>query len=175
MEIWKPIPGWPNYEASSQGRIRSLGWEQWNQLAQTYSHHKGRVLKQNLSKDGYWLVWLTHEQTGKTLQAHRLICAAFHGKPFEGAECCHANDCRTDNRAENLSWGTRQSNADEMRERHRIKGSRHPRAKLTAFQVFMIRTTPRERFDSRSIAAVFGLPRKYIQNVRGGRNWKWLV
>ena len=24
MEVWKPVPGWPKYEASSLGRIRSF-------------------------------------------------------------------------------------------------------------------------------------------------------
>lgn len=169
--VWKDIPGLDGlYQASSDGEIRSLDRRQYNPLTKGFSVHKGKVIKQGISKDGYRLVWCK-----KTLQAHRLVCAAFHGvAPFEGAEVCHANDIRDDNRAENLSWGTRQSNAAEMAERDRVKGEKHPRAKLTAFQVFMLREIPSYRGINNDLAAAFNVSRGTIITMRSGQNWAWL-
>ena len=169
-EVWKDIPGFEDrYQASSKGRIRSLGSIQKTALNTTV-HHKGKVLTQLPNKDGYLLV-----HVDKTTQAHRLICSAFHGPPPEDAECCHANDIRTDNRPENLSWGTRQSNAAEMGLRHRIKGKQHPLAVLTAFQAFMIQEMPRKKQGLNiRLAEALGVKIWVITQCRYRRHWGWL-
>jgi hypothetical protein len=170
-ELWKDIPGYEGrYQASSLGQIRSLDYMQANLLTGGISKQKGKVLNQSLSKDGYVLVCIK----SKTSQAHRLICAAFHGPAPEKAECCHANDIRTDNRAENLSWGTRQSNAKEMAVRDRIKGERHPRAQVTAFQAFMIQQSPHTRGNGPVLAKALGVSHAVISGIWSGRNWAWL-
>ena len=44
FEVWKPIPGYENYEVSSEGRVRSLGrWE--NLKSGGCRFRKGRLLK----------------------------------------------------------------------------------------------------------------------------------
>jgi hypothetical protein len=50
---------------------------------------------------------------------HRLVCEARHGpKPFPDAVIRHLNDIQTDNRPENLQWGTPEENrADQIRNR----------------------------------------------------------
>ena len=171
-ELWREIPGLEGrYEASSIGRIRSLDYTQANLLTGGISRQKGKVLTQSLSKDGYLLVCIK----SKTTQAHRVVCSAFHGLPPEGAECCHANDIRNDNRAENLSWGTRQSNAAEMAQRDRIKGARPPRASLTAFQAFMIQELPRKKQGQNiRLAQLLNVSLCVISQCRARKNWGWL-
>ena len=173
---WKQIPNWEGvYEASSDGEIRSMTRQILSGPYMAQSTRYGKRLRQHYSKDGYKLVSLTRpSEKSKTTQVHRLVCAAFHGPAPDGAECCHANDVRDDNRAKNLSWGTRQSNAVEMASRHRIKGAKHPRAKLTAFQVFMLREMPGYRGIYRDITASFGISRSVLNNIRSGNNWAWL-
>ncbi len=45
---------------------------------------------------------------------HDLMLTAFVGACPDGMECRHLNDISTDNRRENLCWGTRKENAQDM-------------------------------------------------------------
>ena len=145
METWKPIPGYgTRYLVSNQGRV--------------YSNITNKIMTGGRDRYGYRIVTLSLDGKQTTHKVHGLVCELFCGPRPKGGCVCHANDIRNDNRAENLSWGTPAENSAQMRERNRsLQGARNHEAKLTHFQVFMIRTTPRERFDSRSIAAFFGL------------------
>lgn len=46
----------------------------------------------------------------KTLKVHRLVCEAFNGPPDDGQVCMHLNEDSSDNRPENLAWGTQKQN-----------------------------------------------------------------
>lgn len=172
---WKPVVGWEGwYEVSDTGKLRSVDRRvRYSTGRECFVHgHDKRI---HLDRYGYARAHLCHPSKAETAQMHVLVCEAFHGpRPSADAEVCHANDIRDDNRAENLSWGTRQSNAAEMAERHRIKGEKHPRAKLTAFQVFMLREMPGYRGIYRDITASFGISRSVLNNIRSGNNWGWL-
>ena len=48
---------------------------------------------------------------GKNYKVHRLVCEAFHGAPPEGSTVVlHLNEDGTDNRSENIRWGTQKEN-----------------------------------------------------------------
>ena len=48
---------------------------------------------------------------GRNYKMHRLICEAFHGPAPDGLPVVlHLNEDSTDNRAENLAWGTQKQN-----------------------------------------------------------------
>jgi hypothetical protein len=48
---------------------------------------------------------------GKNYKIHRLVCEAFHGAAPEGRQyVLHADEDATNNRPENLSWGTQKEN-----------------------------------------------------------------
>lgn len=108
-EAWRAIPGFPGYEASDQGRVRSA---------------RG-VLKPWLS-NGYSIVGL--RQTGRTVKVnvHRLILLAFHGKPGPKMDARHLNGDKSDNRLINLAWGTRSENI-----RDQVRHGRHNHARVT--------------------------------------------
>jgi len=45
------------------------------------------------------------------IKVHRVVCEAFHGPaPFPKSVVIHLNEDATDNRAENLKWGTQKEN-----------------------------------------------------------------
>jgi hypothetical protein len=46
----------------------------------------------------------------KTLKVHRLVCEAFNGPPEDGQVCMHLNEDSSDNRPENLAWGSQMEN-----------------------------------------------------------------
>ena len=172
---WKPVLNWEGiYEVSSTGDLRSV--DRWiSYVNGSQRLQSGQSKKIHFDKDGYARASLCRPDEKVTAQMHVLVCEAFHGpRPSEDSEVCHANDIRTDNRAENLSWGTRQSNAAEMRDRDRIKGEKHPRAKLTAFQVFMMREIPNYYGINRDLSKAFGVSYGTIMTMRTGQNWGWL-
>ena len=108
MEIWKNIEGFEGlYQVSSEGRVKSL---------ERKVHHgrtvKERILKPNMDRGGYLLVYLYAGGKRKTLKVHRLVCQAFHDNPDNKQEVNHINEDKTDNRACNLEWCTRIENVN---------------------------------------------------------------
>ena len=173
--MWKPILGWEGwYEISDRGEVRSVDRRVTGADGKTYFFHS-HPIKRHLDRDGYARARLCRPGESVTAQVHVLVCEAFHGpRPGRDAEVCHANDIRDDNRPENLSWGTRQSNCAEMAERNGVEGEKHHRAKVTAFQAFMLRELPHYRGIHSDLAARFGVSRGTISGIRGGYNWGWL-
>lgn len=105
-EIWKDIPGYEgHYQASSEGRIRSL-----NRYLPYGNHWRkvtGKLIKPYPNKAGYLIV----DFYTKKLSVHRLILRTFAGEcPNDMEVCMHLNDNKTDNRAVNLKWGTYSDN-----------------------------------------------------------------
>lgn len=90
---------------------------------------RGRIMKQSLTTTGYMRVNLTTPNTcqQKVRKVHVLMLEAFHGaKPSPSAVGRHLNDIRTDNRIENLAWG---SYGDNMRDM--IRNGTHHNARKT--------------------------------------------
>ena len=70
-EQWKPVPGTTRYEASDQGRVRSVdGMNTVGALC------RGQLLRSAADKDGYRRVSLH----GRTMQVHRVVLKAFIGE-----------------------------------------------------------------------------------------------
>lgn len=108
-EIWKKIPGYENYQISDLGNVRNnLGKFMTQRLNGTRENNK--YLSVHLMANIPGLGW---KERGKILSVHRLVALAFHGIPTKGKNCCHKNDIKTDNRLENLYWGTASDNAKD--------------------------------------------------------------
>jgi DNA-binding CsgD family transcriptional regulator len=84
----------PDYRVGSDGSAWSHKSGEWIQLGGC------------ADKDGY----LTIEIAGKRHKVHILILEAFVGPRPPKMEGCHKNDIKTDNRLENLVWGTHREN-----------------------------------------------------------------
>lgn len=109
--MWVPVVGYEGlYEVSDRGRVRSI----------PRPSTKGGILRQGVNKrDGYPSVKLSREGRKTHLAVHVLVITAFRGVRSEGAECRHLNGDRTDNRLENLQWGTSAENSRDMVEHGR--------------------------------------------------------
>lgn len=120
-EVWASIPGYEgSYEASSEGRIRSL-----DRVNSVGSQLRGRVLSPGMN-NGRPTVLLCHAGVQSTFQVGVLVLTAFVGPRPDGMECCHWNDDATDNRVENLRWDTRSANALD-----RVRNGNHNNARKT--------------------------------------------
>lgn len=117
---WKSVPSFKDVEASDTGNVRRSGIE----------------LKQSNRVRNYRCVNID----GKRILVHRLVLLAFIGMPKEGEECLHLNDDPTDNRLENLRWGSHKENMMMSRGRnHAHHGEDNGHSKLTASAVNEIR------------------------------------
>jgi hypothetical protein len=90
-ETWQPIPGYPEYEASTMGRIRSLKRREPHVL----SPYKDRYAIVSVMLDG--------QQDVKAV--HQLVALAFMGPTPDGMHIEHKNGDLLDNRPSNLVFG----------------------------------------------------------------------
>ena len=132
-ERWCSIPGYLAYEASSQGRIRSIERTIIRKDGKPL-HIKGRVLAQCTTAKGY-------KNAGPAGPVHVLVCLAFHGPRPDGLLACHGPLGKTINTPDNLYWGPPSQNLgdDKRRDGTTLFGTRNPAAKLTPDQVTEIR------------------------------------
>lgn len=105
-EIWRNIPDNPNYQASNLGNIRSVDRKVWN--GKGYKEHKGRVLRQGISKKGYKTI--TGHDGLPSQQVHRLVAMAFIPNPLGKPQVNHIDGNKENNRVDNLEWCTNGEN-----------------------------------------------------------------
>ena len=91
-EIWKPIEGYPDYEVSNMGRVKSLKFG------------KEKILKGVKDKNGYLIVDLYKEGKQKHYLIHRLVASAFIDNPNNLPQVNHIDEDKTNNRVENLEY-----------------------------------------------------------------------
>lgn len=114
-EEWRPIEGFPRYQISNYGRVRSYT-----------NPKKPKILRPHQLKNGYLMVHLAKgEEWGSNetecVRIHKLVADAFIPNPQNKCHVRHINQNRTDNRVENLKWVTREeSNADPITKANRL-------------------------------------------------------
>lgn len=109
--VWRPIKGFGDrYEVSDDGRVRSIARVVTcrNGVPKTF---KQQELSRSMVQGTYWKVVLYGDDLKRhNRNVHVLVCEAFHGDRPEGQQVRHLNGISTDNRAENLAWGTQSEN-----------------------------------------------------------------
>lgn len=139
-EVWKDIPeyeGW--YQVSNMGRIKSLDrfYTQKRKCDKEprQSFIKGKIIKAS-SYGQYLICHLKRNGTSKAVKFHRVVCTMFHPNQNKLPEVNHINEIKTDNRADNLEWCTRQYNANwgTAIMRQSINSRNHPAKSKPVYQ-----------------------------------------
>lgn len=112
---WAPIPGYPGYEASQTGEIRS---RRGGRL---------RVLRQRADRNGYRRVNVSVGGVSSTIRLHQAVLLAFRGPAPLGADLIrHLDGNPSHNALTNLAYGTRAEN-----EYDKVLHGTHPFASRT--------------------------------------------
>lgn len=178
VEVWLPVPGFPDYQISSYGRVI-------RRTPDRYGRISGKPLNLVMGNHGY-LVASFHcdaRQSVKTI--HRLVCLAFRGNPLRRSYyAAHADGNKTNNYAINLRWASSsENNMDKHlhgtmkmgRDHHSHakpdcmpRGTSHGNAKLTEDIVTRIRSDKRSQ---KTIAAEYSVTQSLISMVKTGKIW----
>jgi len=117
IEVWKTIPEFESYQASSLGNIKSI--DRLSKHKRTPNLIiKGKNRKFTTSKYGYFRLNLN----GKTISVHILCAMAFKNhKNTKGLHVDHINNNKKDNRIINLQVITNRLNSSKDRKRQYSK------------------------------------------------------
>jgi len=156
----KEIIGFPNYLIDTKGNVFS-------------DKHNGRKKLKYKYNFEYPAVVLYKNKKPISKFIHRLLGENFipntSNKPF----ICHLNDIRTDNRLENLQWGTRGENLmDSYRNgRSIVKGEKCTFVKLTKKQVKQIRRFYKKNYFQKELAKKFKVSIGSISLIVNRKTW----
>lgn len=166
LEEWKDLEflGFPAYEVSSLGRIRSL-----NHM------NTGKIQLKTPSKryDGYLQVQLADNGYKKQFLLHRLVALAFIPTIEGKTEVNHKDFNRENCQVENLEWCSRSEN--EQHKIPRVSGANGSNAKLTWDEVNQIRAEYKwhsEKNNMYALARKFGRSVNCIRNILQNKTWK---
>ena len=147
MEVWRQIEKYPNYDASSEGRIRN--------------RKTGRILKTNTSETGYERLSLSKNSHQTTERVHRIIADTFIDGDHTGLDVNHIDGDKSNNCIDNLEFCTRQENIQHAFRTGLSHGSRKKAVRI-------IETG--EEFDSTNECAIaIGADRTQIKDCLHGK------
>lgn len=96
MELWLKIGEFPNYEISSNGRVRNS--------------KTSRILKTNVNERGYDCVCLHDKGRQYNKRVHRLVADTFYDGDHQGLDVNHRDGDKLNNHISNLEFCTRSEN-----------------------------------------------------------------
>jgi hypothetical protein len=159
-EIWKPIPDFPGYDISDQGRVRS------------YKYTTGKILSPNTQRNGYCSVLLCVSGKKHRIQIHRLVLLAFVGPCPIGMEASHNDGCQANNRLENLRWDTPSNNhLDKRKHGTLLEGDKHPSSMLTSAEVREIRQLASHGITQDKISKIYGISQSNVSYIVNRQTW----
>lgn len=115
IEIWKPVKGFPNYEASTLGRLKIVSSKK---LARG---DIGMIMKQHIS-GGYYTVCVHNNEVHDTSRVHRLVATTFvmNVDPKRNVVIDHIDNNKLNNKVTNLRWVTQSQNMQNHHNNFRV-------------------------------------------------------
>lgn len=170
-EIWRGIPGFPKYDISNWGRLRSRHSSKRKKFGTPY------VLRDpTVDSKGYQPVALYNCESKKYTILHRLVIEAFSPQPHPTLLCRHLNGDTLDNHIANLRWGTHLENMQDMALHGRSsRGERSYNTSLTDDDVIGIRHRLADGERGCRIAKEFGISQQVVCDIKKRRKWNHLL
>lgn len=166
IEQWKPIPDFPNYAASSWGRIQNV--------------RLGHTLCGSRTRKGYRQYNLRGSKGRRTAYGHRLVAAAFFGPPPPGHCVNHLDGQKSNDRLDNLEYTTPRGNAQHaaalgLLRPNPLRGEESPSAKLTEAEVRVMRERYRGGTNAAALGREHGVTPRAAHMAITGRTWRHIA
>ena len=110
-EIWVEVTGFPNYEVSNRGRIKSKDTTLKRKSGYVYKH--GKMLNGSQYK-GYVTIKLVNGDIRVNKYLHRIVAEHFIENPLNKPYINHIDNNPMNNDADNLEWCTPKENTAWM-------------------------------------------------------------
>lgn len=170
--VWKPIPTYPDYEASDSGDIRSkdMKIEYKSTLGSRVTYLKtGRTLHKKKCKNGYLRV----APNSRTETVHSLVASAFLGERPYGFCINHKDGDKTNNNINNLEYCSYLHNNRHAIKTGLRKNGNNGKPILTSKEVLEIRFLKSKYGAScKSIAKLFNKSESSIERIVNGSGYK---
>ena len=141
QEIWEDVEGYEGYyQISNFGRIKSVD-RKIKKRNRAVVFFKGKIIKQTISKFGYYRCTLHLIGTRKTFLTSRIVGITFIPNPNNLPQINHKDGIKKNNYVNNLEWATCSEN-----HKHAFRlglnsavGEKNSQSKLNEFQVRVIK------------------------------------
>jgi hypothetical protein len=166
----RPVPGFPGYFVTENGDVYSV-------RDNRKPGDKPTKMMPTPDRQGYGIVTLRVNGRQFTKKVCQLVAIAFHGpRPDPKSELRHLDGDNSNNRPDNLAWGTHAENvADRDRHGRTLVGSRGTQAVLNEEKVAVIKVRLLSGDTVAAIARDYGVARSTIRWIARGRTWKHVV
>lgn len=157
-ERWRQAPGYPEYDVSDRGRVRS------------WTTGRPRLMKQRTGGDGYPRVTLQDARGRKRVErTHIMVARAFLG-PARGRLVRHKTKSKKP-ALSNLEYGSHMDNhKDKYRDGTDQRGEKNSQAELTkthAKQIYKLKG----KYTQLEIAEMYGISRQAVSDIHRGITW----
>lgn len=175
---YRDVVGFPGYRVGGDGSAwscwRNGGNDRTPMLTDSWRRLEGWVDKRRGKPSGYVKVGLMSAGKLHHFRLHRLILEAFVGPCPKGMECRHLDDDKSNNRLDNLCWGTPLENAQDKIKHHLCcRGAAVIHSRLTPEDIPVVRRMLAEGKSAKAVARWFRVGPNAIYNIANGVTWAW--
>jgi len=169
---YRIMDGHPAYRVGDDGSVWSRRNNRWG-MRNDWRQLKPGFIKSKEAQD--YRRAMVYLGRGNFRYVHHLVLQVFVGPRPAGCEACHRNGIPTDNRLENLYWGTPIDNDADQREHGRKKGERHHAATITDDIVREVRRRAQAGEVHQLIANDLGIQRRNVSRIANRSRWGHVV
>lgn len=170
--MWKSIDTFPDYEASLDGRIRSI--ERVRQFGKQTRTVPSQEIQPFNHTGGYLCVKLSKDKKKTNKYVHRLVARVFIANPKALPEVNHKDGNRKNNCASNLEWIDRRGNLDHARfvlkrGAGTVSDTRKRFTRVTFETVQQIRASDK---TAKELSLIHGCSVNCVRRIRNNVTWK---
>ncbi len=166
---WRTVAGYPNYQVSDMGQVRTKNCNKGISKRDSEVDIFGNrwyFLTHNTAKNGYQRVLLSLNGKKKNFARHRLVALAFIPNPLNFPDVCHNDGNPSNNKDTNLRWDCDKGNhADKKKHGTNNHGENHSMVKLTEALVLSFKKRFEAGESMRSIGKGHGVCRSTIHRA----------